>query len=342
MKNIVSLVSHSNHRSVSRRSFIRVVALSGGALFAAPSCAHRQPVRRAPRVGFIVGDFPTMIAAFRDTLRDLGYVEGEDLILEMRLPGQNTADLASLVAELSHLNLDLAVAASLPVALEVRRQMPAMPMVIATCPDMVSNGFAKSLDRPGGNVTGLDELPPGVTAKRIELLRSAAPHISRIALLSTTPGRGGHERQLADAQEAADRSGLTVKAYRVTSRPELEPALAKMAEDRMDALVNFQGALSLVNRNLIVAFAARQRMPAIYQATLFVEAGGLMAWAPDIDEQFREAARYTDKILQGAKPGDLPIQHPSRYYLTINRSAAAAIGLSLPPDLLARADRIVE
>jgi putative ABC transport system substrate-binding protein len=294
-------------------------------------------------VGFIVGGgFPTMIAAFRDTLRELGYVEGEDLVLEMRLSRPNTPDLPDLVAELAQLDLDLMVAASLPVALEVRKVMPAMPMVIATCPDMVSNGFAQSLERPGGNVTGLDELPPGVTARRLELLRTAAPQISRVALLSTTPGRGGHERQLADAQEAAGRSGVLVKPYRVTARPELEPALAEMVDDGMNALLNFQGALSLVNRKLIVEFAAKHRMPAIYQATLFAEAGGLMAWAPDINEQFRVAARYADKILKGARPGDLAIQHPSRYFLTINKSAAKAIGLSLPADLLARADRILE
>ena len=325
-------------KDITRRSFFHSTIVAAWTA----SCAHRVQPRRIRRVGLINStSFPEMVAAFRNTLRDLGHIEGENLVLEIRLSRPNTADLAEFVNEFALLDLDVVVAASLPVALEVRKVMPATPMVIATCPGMVSNGFAQSLERPGGNVTGLDELPPGIVTKRLELLRTAAPQISRVALLSTTPGRGGHETQLGEAEETAARLGIIVKPYRVTTRPELEPALARMVKDEMNALLNFQGVLSLVNRQLIVDFVARHRMPAIYQATLFAEAGGLMAWAPDINEQFRVAARYADKILRGARPGDLPIQHPSRYYLTINRSAASAIGLSLPADLLARADRVV-
>jgi putative tryptophan/tyrosine transport system substrate-binding protein len=184
----------------------------------------------------------------------------------------------------------------------------------------------------------MDELPPGVTAKRLMLLKTAAPNVSRIALLSTTPGRGGHEAQVADAEQAALALGVSVKTYRVTTFGELEPALAAMVADRMNGLVNFQGGLSLVNRELIVDFAAKHGLPAIYQATLFALAGGLIAWAPDLDEQFRTAARYVDEILRGANPGDLPIRHPSRYYLTVNAGAAKNIGLALPPALLAQAD----
>ena len=238
------------------------------------------------------------------------------------------------------MDLELIVAVALLVALEVRKANPAMPMVIATCPGMISNGFATSLGHPGGNVTGIDELPPGVTAKRLTLLKTAAPHVSRIALLSTTPGRGGHEAQVADAEQAAAALGVSVKTYRVTSFSELEPALAAMVDDRMNGLVNFQGGLSVVNRKLIVDFAANHGLPAIYQATVFADAGGLLAWAPDFDEQLRMAARYVDQILKGAKSGDLPIQYPPRYYLTVNRAAAKNLGLALPPALLAQADRV--
>ena len=204
------------------------------------------------RIGFLTGEGP-FDTAFRDELRRLGYVDGENFVLEARVFRGNTlSDVAAQTAELAHMDLELIVAVALLVALEVRKANPAMPMVIATCPGMISNGFATSLGHPGGNVTGIDELPPGVTAKRLTLLKTAAPRASRIALLSTTPGHGGHEAQVADAEQAAVALGVSVKTYRVTSFSELEPALAAMVDDRMDGLVNFQGGLSVVNRKLIV------------------------------------------------------------------------------------------
>jgi putative ABC transport system substrate-binding protein len=175
----------------------------------------------------------------------------------------------------------------------------------------------------------------------LELLKTAAPVVSRVALLSTTPGHGGHELQLADAQQAAARLGVTVKPYRATSLAELEQALGVIAAESMNGLLNFQGGLSFVNRQLIVDFAASHHIPAIYQATVFAMAGGLMAWAPDLADQHRTAARYVDQILKGANPGDLPIRYPSRYYLTVNKTAARNIGLTVPSALLSIADRIL-
>jgi putative ABC transport system substrate-binding protein len=296
--------------------------------------------RRTPHIGFLSGAVPTLVAAFHEEIRRLGYVDGENLRVEARLSRPNTMDLAEHAAELARMNLDLVVAAALPQALAMRSANPAMPMVIATCPGMVSNGFAHSLERPGLHYTGMDELPPGVTARRLELLMTAAPQVSRVALLSTTPGRGGHEVQLADAETAGATHGVTVRAYRATSLPEIEVALASLLRDGMNGMLNFQGGLSLANRQVIVDFVAQHRIPAVYQATFFVEAGGLMAWAPDQEEQYRMAARYTAQILRGAKPGDLPVRYPDRYYLMINARAATALGLELPATLLAQADRI--
>jgi putative ABC transport system substrate-binding protein len=293
------------------------------------------------RIGFLTGNQPSLIAAFKDELARRGYVDGENVIVETRISRPNSSDLAAQTAELTNMGLELIVAVALPQALEVRKANPAMPMVIATCPGMVSNGFAASLEHPGGNVTGMDELPPGVTAKRLILLKTAAPSVSRIGLLSTTPGRGGHEVQLADAEQAAAALAVSVKSYRVASFRELEPALVAMIDDGMNGLMNFQGGLSVVNRKLIVDFAAKHSLPAIYQATLFADAGGLMTWAPDLEEQLRVAARLVDQILKGAKPGDLPIQYPSRYYLTINTGAASGLGLTLPSVLLSQADRVL-
>ena len=326
-------VAHSD-----RRAFLTCVATVAGTL---PLAAMlRQAASRRPRrIGFLIGNEQSLIDAFTNALKALGYADERDLVVETRIA--SGTDTAKYATELAKSDLELVVAAALPQALEIRRANPAMPMVIGTCPGMISNGFAKSFEHPGGNVTGMDELPPGVTAKRLALLKRAAPNVSRIALLSTTPGRGGHEAQVAEAEQAATSLGLSVKVYRVASFAELSPAFAAIVGDGMNGLANFQGGLSLANRKLIVDFAAQQKLPAIYQATLFAEAGGLMTWAPNLEDQFRVAAGYVDQILKGAEPGDLPIRHPARYFLTINANAAKNLGLTLPPALLAEADRIL-
>ena len=328
----------TNKANYTRRSFVSRLGLFCCAL---PLTTVAQRSERVRRIGFLSGAVPTLIKAFEDELRRLGYVDGQNLIIERRVSRPNTSDMAVQAAELAAMDLELILAAALPQALEIRKNNPAMPMVIATCPGMVSNGFARTLKRPGGHYTGMDELPPGVTAKRLRLLKTVAPNVSRVALLSTTPGTGGHETQLADAEKTAKSLRLTVKPYRASSLKELETALTAIVADGMDGLLNFQGGLSLANRQLIVDFAAKNRLPAIYQASFFVEAGGLMAWAPDQEEQYRQAARYVDRILKGTKPGDLPIHFPSRYYLVINKSAAQQINLELPPTLVAQADRVL-
>jgi putative ABC transport system substrate-binding protein len=323
-----------------RRWFVSRLGLFGCAL-PVTTFARRTLSRRIKHIGFLSGAVPSLIAAFEEEMGRLGYVGGKNIVIEKRISQPNTSDTAAHAAELALMDLDLIVAAALPQALEVRKNNPAMPMVIATCPGMVSNGFAMSLKRPGGHYTGIDELPPGVTARRLRLLKAAAPGVSRVALLSTTPGRGGHEAQLADAEESAKSLRLTVKPYRATSLGELETALAAIVSDRMEGLASFQGGLSLANRQLIVDFAAKNRLPAVYQSAFFVEAGGLMAWAPNQEGQYREAARYVDKILKGAKPGDLPVRYPGRYYLIINKGAARGLGLVLPQALVAKADRVL-
>lgn len=324
----------------SRREFAKRMS---GALLALSlpvrASAQTAPVR-VPRIGFLIGaGFPTMLAAFKEELLTLGYVEGKNLIVETRLSRPNTNDTQAQVEELLAMNLDLIVAAALPQALVIRRLNTTVPVVVATGPDLVGNGLADSLEKPGRRTTGLDELPPGITARRLKILKTAAPKVSRVALLSTTPGRGGHEKQLADAERGAGELGITVKPYRVANLAEVENALTAIVADGMDGLLSFQGGLSLVNRQLIVDFAAKHRLPAIYQSRHFVESGGLMSLAPDQDEQFRVAARYADKILKGADAGDLPMQHPGPYLLTVNAATAAAFGL--PASFLAKADAMV-
>lgn len=296
-----------------------------------------------PKIGYLNGKSALNLETyFIDELKKLGFTEGKNIHIEQRLVPPNSTNSNSMVAELAKMDLSLIVVGALPFALEVREINPKMPMVIATCPGIVSNGFAQSMQHPGGIYTGIDEMPEGITAKRLHLLHAVAPHTTRIGLLSTTPGVGGHEFQLAEAQKAAATLGMEVKAYRATSLQELKKALDNIIRDDMTGLLNFQGGLSWANRQLIVDFAAQNRLPAIYQATVFAEVGGLMAWAPDYTQQLRETAHYVSKILRGAKLGDLPVKYPEKYYLTLNKTAASNIGINFPKELIAEATKIIE
>jgi putative ABC transport system substrate-binding protein len=283
--------------------------------------------------------YPQLQAAFDGELSRRGYFDGHNIRVERRISRTNTSDAVGQCAELAHMKLDLVLATALPFAMLIRAANPNMPMVVMTAPGLVSNGFAKSVEHPGGIVTGMDELPKGVTSRRLELLKIAAPKIRRVALLSTTPGIGGHEIQLADAKRSAPLLGVDVKPYRAASPSELTAALGTIVRDSPDGLLTFQGGLALSNRQSIVDFAAEHHLPAIYQSELFPEVGGLMSWAPDQNEQMRHAVRTVDRILRGARPGDLPITYPAKYFLSLNLTAAKRIGLIFPATLLASADR---
>lgn len=284
--------------------------------------------------------YPEFVAAFTDELARLGHVDGRTVIIEKRLAKDDLSDVPAQALELTRMNLKVIVVGSSTWANAVMKANPKMPMIIVTSAAMVESGYAKSRERPGGNITGNDELPPGLTGHRMALLKEAAPGVSRIGLLAAAED-AAYRVQLGDANAAATRLSLTVKPYPAPSPKAIEQALAAMVADGMNGLVNFQSGFSLAHRQFIVDFAARHRLPGIYQATRFVDAGGLMAYSPDQDEQVREAARYADKVLRGARVGDLPIKYPPRYLLTINASAARALGLVLPAALLRKADRIV-
>ena len=334
-----------NHKACAnvftRRALMQQLLLIGAAAPLLGRAAAAHPTGSVSRIGMLSGDFPMHHEAFLAELRTQGFVDRENVIIEHRVQRTPT-DGPALAKELARMRLDFIVVAALPFALMVRRENANMPMVITTCPGMISNGFAKSLEHPGGIYTGLDELPPGVTTKRLTLLKMAVPSAQRVALLSTTPGVGGHEAQLEDAKRAATALGVSVNPYRATNTEELHLALAAIVRDGMDAMLNFQGGLSIFHRQAIVDFAAAHRLPAIYQATMFAEAGGLMTWAPDLVEQQRVAARLAAQILKGAKPGDLPVTHPTGYTFTIHAGAAEKLGMPLPPALLAQAARVIE
>ena len=320
--------------SLSRRAFTALAVAWGTSL----SADHvSRPRGRVARIGFLIGEgFPTLVEAFRGELRHLGYIAGANLVLEERI-SRAPGDGQRQIRELAAMNLDVIVVAALSFALELKALGTPTPVVVATTPGFVANGLAQTLKHPGGNFTGVDELPPNLTARRLRLLTTAAPNVRKVALLSTTPGTASHAIQLADAESEAAKLGVVVRAYRASTAAELDQALAAIVTDGMDSLVNFQGGLSLSHRDRIIDVVKRHRLPAIYQSKLFVESGGLMALSPDQEEQFRTAAKYADRVVRGSKPGDLPIQYPGRYYLSVNMEAATAIDLEFPQALLRRA-----
>lgn len=329
------------NKLATRRQFVKMLSL----VSIAPSILYgngfskRQTV---PRIGYLNGKSELNLETyFIDELKKLGFTAGENIHIEQRLVPLNSTDGDSMAAELAKMNLSLIVVGALPFALEVRKINPQMPMVIVTCPGMVSNGFAESMQHPGGIYTGIDELPPGITAKRLQLLK-AVPGVNRVALLSTTPGTGGHEFQLAEAEKAAATLHIKIKVYRALSLEQLKKALHDLVSDGMNGLLNFQGGLSWANRQLIADFATENRLPAIYQSTVFPQVGGLMSWSPDYTWQLRETAHYVEKILNGAKPGDLPVKYPERHFLTLNKTAANKIGINFSKELLDEATKIIE
>lgn len=327
------------HADLTRRGFLALAAASAATLAACRTRAARD--KRVPRLGLMNGAmFPEMTSAFEDELHRLGYVPGENLILEKRLSGADRSEMPRHAAELAAMELDVIFAGALPHLLALREAGATVPTVVGTAPGIVLNGFAATAERPGGHVTGMDELPPGLTARRLEWLKAFAPRVTNVALLSTTPGKG-HAVQLADAEQAAARLGLAVTAFRASTPPELAEALEAIGRGGHDGLLNFQGGLSLVLRQQIVDFANARGMPAIYQSRMFVDSGGLLAWAPDQLLQFRIAARNVDRILRGTPVGEIPLSHPERYYLSFNRETAAKLGLVPTPALLAQVDAIV-
>jgi len=330
-------------RTHSRRAFVSRLAVLGVAL---PLTSITRHVRlRAPRrIGFITGNEPSLVAAFNDALRALGYVPGENLIVETRLierGASNTAALPEAAAALARSDLDFIVAGALPYALEIRKANPVMPMVIVTCPGMVSNGFARTLEHPGGNATGISLNVAELTPKRLELLRELVPKAKSIALLSD-PGLAGLNSELAEVQKAARSMGLELKLEEASRGEDIEPAFAQLARLRPSALLVGSSILFVVRRAEIVALAARLAIPAIYEISEYVTAGGLISYGPSIAAAVRPLGLYAGRILAGAKPADLPVVQPTKFELVINMKAARALGLTIPPSILARADEVIE
>jgi len=325
---------------VDRRAFICI--LSGG-LFAAPLAAEAQQATKVPRIGVLLSNSRAShsadIEGFRLGLRERGYVEGRNIAIEYRYGDGKLDRLPRLAAELVGLGVDLIVTSGTPPTRAAQQATKTTPIVMTLVGNPIAAGFVASLAKPGGNITGLISITAELSGKRLELLKDAFPTVSRVAVL-VDPGVIG---TLQDTRIAADALGIRLLSLEVRGpNPDFEGAFRTATSERAGALLVASGPATELHRKRIVDLAAKSRLPAMYGSSEFVNLGGLMCYAPNYPDLFRQAATYADKILKGARPADLPIEQPTKFELVINLKTARALGLTIPQSLLQRADQVIE
>lgn len=310
-------------------------------LLATPVLANAQSGPKGYRIGVLGNENTPPWEGLRQGLRDLGYVDGRNVTMEWRWSEGNTSRLPALAMELVALRPDVIVASGTQAVRAAMRATSAIPIVmtVSSYPDKL--GLVQSLARPGGNVTGLSNLGPELSAKKLELLREIAPKVSRVAVLwnPDSPVESLAFRELVTAAAAV---GVEIQSVEVRSPDDFSAAFAAVASSRVHALVAVGNPVNFKGRQLIADFALRNRLPSIYDERLFVDAGGLLSYAPSFTDLFRRAATYVDKIVKGAKPADLPVEQPTKFELVINVKTATVLGLKIPLSLLVRADQLLE
>ncbi|MGB8892789.1 MAG: ABC transporter substrate-binding protein [Pseudolabrys sp.] len=326
-----------------RREFI---SLLGGAA-AVPLAARAQQAEHVRRIGVLLNlaaDDPetkARLAAFLQRLKELGWSEGRNLRIDYRWGMGDLDHHRKNAAELVALSPDVILVHGSTIMAPLQRATRTVPIVFVSVADPVAGGFATSLSRPGGNATGFTSIDYGMSGKWLELLKQIAPQITRVGVIRD-PDQISGGGQLGAIQAVASLFGVEFAALGVRDAGEIESAVTAFARQPNGGLVVTTSALAQIHRDLIIALAARNRLPAIYPYRLFVTGGGLLCYAPQIVEQYRSAASYVDRILKGEKPAELPVQQPSKYELVINLRTAKALGITVPPSLLARADEVIE
>ena len=325
-----------------RRAF-----LSGlGALSAAPSFALAQPASRVYRIGFlasapVAAQTDPYLKIFLGRLGELGYVEGRNMAVEHRSSGGQNERYRALATELVSLKVDLIVAPGTAAALAAKEATSTIPIVTVVVGDPVGIGLVASLARPGGNVTGMSSSAPDIIAKGLELLKEVAPRLSRIAVLrnATTPVYGTSYKELEVAARALR---VRLQPIEVRTPADVEKAFVAMTRERAEGVIPMDDPFIALQRRRIADLAERHRLPTVSSVRAYPEAGALMSYGPSFNDLFRRAATYVDRILNGVKPADLPIEQPTKFELLINLKTAKALGLTIPPSLLQRADQVIE
>ena len=317
--------------------------LFAGAVLAVAVIVEAQQ-QKIPRIGYLAGNRATITYrtdAFRQGLRQLGYAEGKDIVIESRSADGKLDRLNELATELVRLKVDVIVTRGPPATRAAKAATTTIPIVMTEDPDPVANGFVASLAHPGGNITGLSNLSPETSGKQLELLKEIVPKLSRVAVLSssTVPGQA---LQLREIGLAAGPMSVQLQSLDVLGPKDIDTAFWAASNQRAEALIVFGGGILASQRTRILEYVVKNRLPAIYSQQNFVEAGGLMSYGVNVTDLHRRAAVYVDKILKGAKPADLPIEQPTKFELVINLKAAKQIGLAIPPQVLARADKVIK
>jgi putative ABC transport system substrate-binding protein len=325
-----------------RREFI---TLLGGAVTSWPRAARAQQAGKVYRIGFLGNSTAALeanlLGPFREGLRDLGYIEGQNIMIEYRWAEGKYERFPALTAELIALKVDVIVTAGTPASLAVKQAATSIPLVMVAVGDPVATGLVASLGRPGGNITGLTSISSEMEGKRLELLREVVPKLSHVAVLwnAASPIMVIDERETRAAAQAL---GMKMLSLGVRTREEIEDALTTIVRERPGALLVLADRLFLHHRTRIMDFAAQHRLPGVHAYRELVEVGGLMSYGPSYADMHRRAATYVDRILKGAKPADLPVERPTKFELVINLKTAKALGLDMPPMLLGRADEVIE
>jgi putative ABC transport system substrate-binding protein len=310
-----------------------------------PLLAEAQPAGKVHRIGFLGSSTPTLeanlVGPFRQGLRELGYVEGQNVLIEYRWAEGKYERLAALVAELLASNVDVIVTAGTPASLAVKKATTSVPLVMVAVGDPIASGLVPSLRRPEGNITGLTSMGDELEGKRLELLRDLLPSISHVAAL-TNSGNASMKKAVEVLLAVGAALKIKILVLDVRSADQLDKAFAVMREKKPDGLLVPADRVFLTNRARIAEFAAQQQLPSIHGYRELVEAGGLLSYAPSYAGMHRRAAYYVDRILKGTKPGDLPIERPTTFDLVINMKTAKALRLTIPPTLLLRVDQVIE
>jgi len=325
---------------VARSQFMVVLGLM--VVLAGPLAAEAQPAGKVWRIGYLTYQrVPLIDRVFLERLHELGYVEGQNIVIEYRDAAGNADRLPALTSDLVRLNVDVIVAWASPSALPAKKATSSIPILVPLASDMVASGLVTSLARPGGNVTGMTVIAPETSGKRLQLLKEAFPGTSRVAVL-WNPEDVSTAIVFKAVQSAANTLALTLQSVEVRRPQEFESAFSAITRWHAEALVTISDAVMVDARREVVRLAAKSRLPAMYARREFVDAGGLMSYGPNFFDIVRRAADYMDKILKGAKPGDLPVEQPTKFELVINLKTAKALGLTIPQSLLLRADQVIE
>jgi putative ABC transport system substrate-binding protein len=318
----------------------KIFLLALASLILLSAMAGAQQAKTVPRIGILASVHSSATDAFQQGLRDLGYVEGQNLIIERRYAEGKLNRLPDLAAELERLKVDVIVSVGLTTRYAAK-SVKTIPVVMGYSGDPVEAGIVASLAQPGGNVTGMTFFAAELAGKRLEMLKEAIPGVMRVAVLAN-PGHPGEQRELRESQVTARSLAIALQYLAVRSANDLNEAFQAISREHAHALVTFPDALTMRYRKDIAEFSSKRRLPSVAGWAEFVEAGGLMSYGPNLLESYRRVALFVDKILKGAKPAEIPVEQPMRFEMVVNLKTAKQIGLTIPPNVLARADKVIK